>query len=262
MSFKIKSITLDAISKGSKFKPSSNAEREFYRSLKKVAQNAGHIVESHAEGANLRDQKKMQKALDDYAKLIEPWATVQATKLLENVQKSNRRAYERHSKIMNKMMKENVAKSKTGQAALALLNEQVVLITSIPREAGLRAQKIAYDNFINGSRAEPDPQIVRQLKIDMDMSTKAAVNRAKLIARTETAKANQAFVQVRAEAIGVNRYIWRTTMDGAERDSHAEMNGREVEWDNPPVLSDGTQGHAGTFPNCRCWQDPVLPDDD
>lgn len=95
----------------------------------------------------------------------------------------------------------------------------------------------------------------------MERSTQVAVNRAKLIARTETARANAAFVQVRASSVGAKGYIWRTTMDGAERESHAEMNGEFVSYDSVPTLSDGTRGHAGTFPNCRCWQDPVLPED-
>jgi hypothetical protein len=28
-----------------------------------------------------------------------------------------------------------------------------------------------------------------------------------------------------------------------------------VSYDREPELSDGTSGHAGTFPNCRCFQD-------
>ncbi len=93
------------------------------------------------------------------------------------------------------------------------------------------------------------------------MTAEVAVNRAKLIARTETARANSSFVQARAAAIGAKGYIWRTTMDGAERESHAEMNGEYVEYAHPPILTDGTTGHAGTFPNCRCYQDPVLPEE-
>lgn len=268
----------------SKFKASSNAEREFYRALKKVAQNSGHILEAYTEGASITDMKKMTKALEDYSKQIEPWATRQAMKLLEQVSRSNRRAYQKNSKAMGRALREGVARDDVGDVAMALLHEQVGLIKSIPLEVGFRAQRIAAENFLRGSRAHVDPAIVqrflqerrsniamhnyfarlsgeKELKEEMERSTEVAVNRAKLIARTETARANSAFVQARAAAVGAKGYIWRTTMDGAEREAHAKMNGQYVEYTKPPRLSDGTVGHAGTFPNCRCWQDPVLPDD-
>jgi SPP1 gp7 family putative phage head morphogenesis protein len=161
---------------------------------------------------------------------------------------------------MAEALKTGVARQEVGQVAFALLNEQVDLIKSLPIEAGLRAQDIAAENFLAGRRAAVDPETVARLKEEMGMSTEVAVNRARLIARTETARANASFVQARAQSVGVLGYIWRTTMDGAERHSHAEMNGVFVPYNKVPHLSDGTKGHAGTFPNCRCWQDPVLPE--
>jgi len=268
-----------------KYKASSNAEREFYRALKRVAEQSGHIVDAYTSGAKIIDLQKMTKALEDYSQRLGPWATRQSAKLLEQVSRSNQRAYNNQSKAMGRALRAGVAESETGRVAIALLNEQVALIKSLPIEAGLRAQRIAAENFLKGTRAEVDPQTVErflrerrymiemnnlfaeqagteQFAEEMERSTEVAVNRAKLIARTETARANASFVQARAIAVGVTHYIWRTTMDGAERDSHAEMNTEKVAYAEPPRLSDGTVGHAGTFPNCRCWQDPVLPDID
>jgi hypothetical protein len=37
------------------------------------------------------------------------------------------------------------------------------------------------------------------------------------------------------------------------------MEGKFVKWDEPPIL-DKMQGHAGGFPNCRCWPDPEIPE--
>ena len=261
----IRSISFDAKKNDrarnkAKFKASSTAERNFYRALKKVAQNSGHIVDNYTEGATIKNERAMMKALKDYSEQLGPWATKQAAKLLDQVRKSNNRAYANNSKAMGKLIKAGVAETETGQVALSLLYEQVDLIKSLPLEAGLRAQEIAYKNFINGTRAIPDQQMVEQLKKEMGMSTEVAVNRAKLIARTETARANASFVEARAKSVGVKGYIWRTSMDGAERESHAKMNGKYVAYDKPPTLIDGMTGHAGTFPNCRCWQDPVLPD--
>jgi uncharacterized protein with gpF-like domain len=38
------------------------------------------------------------------------------------------------------------------------------------------------------------------------------------------------------------------------------MEGKFVTWDDPPTL-DGMKGHAGQFPNCRCYPEPVIPED-
>lgn len=259
----IRSISFDAKKKDhEKFKSSLAAERDFYRALKKVAQKSGHLIDIHSEGAEIKDDAQLQKSLATYAKQLEPWARRQAAKMLTKVAKSNTRAYRSQSKAMGRALRAGVAEQETGAVALALLNEQVALIQSIPLEAGLRAQKIAAENFLQGRRAQVDKTLVDQLKEQMGMSAEVAVNRAKLIARTETARANASFVQARANSIGVTHYRWITTMDGAERDSHKKMNGRVIPYDRPPSLSDGTTGHAGTFPNCRCYQEPILPSDD
>lgn len=266
MSRTIRSIAFDAKKsareqKKTKFKASNSAEQEFFRALKKVAQQSGHIVDAFTDGADVKDMNKMTKALNNYAETLDPWARRQAAKMLEKVSRSNKRAYAKESRAMSQALKLGVADTEVGKVAIALLNEQVALIKSLPIEAGLRAQRIAAENFIAGRRAEPDRQVIEQLKEEMGMTTEVAINRARLIARTETARANSSFVQARAQAVGSTHYIWRCTMDGAERPSHRRMNGKTIAYDSPPTLSDGMTGHAGTFPNCRCWQDPVLPEE-
>lgn len=244
------------------FKSSSSAETQYYKQLKKVAKSAAKIVKKHQIKGKpeLRNGPLLQVELDAYSKKIEPWATRQAVNMLSTVSNSNKRAFEQSSKSFGQALKSNFVESSVDLVAESLLREQVGLITSIPIEAGLRAQKIAIENFMQGTRAQPDASIVDQLMDQMNMTEEVAINRAKLIARTETARANSAFVEARASAVGSKSYIWRTTMDGAERDSHRKMNGKTVRWDEPPRLSDGTIGHAGTFPNCRCYAEPILPE--
>lgn len=262
--FKLRRLTLDVNKtiKGN-FKPNSSAEKEFYRSLKKVGAVSGHIVESHVDGIKLTDEAGMMKALNDYSKLITPWARRQSAKLLERVQKSNKKAYQAKSKAIGAALKLNVADKDVGEVALKLLNEQVGLIKSIPLEAGLRAQKIAYDAFLHGTRAEPDQDTIDELQKQLGLSTEVAVSRAKLIAVTETARANASFNQARAMSVGSNQYRWHNSGDEAVRHSHKTyqgkpMQGRIFSWDNPPTLSDGMTGHPGTFPRCRCFAEPVF----
>lgn len=259
----LKLITLDAKTVRGKFKPSTTAEAQFYKQLKKVAQYSGHIVEHHADGAILTDEKEMMAELTRYSQKLGPWATKQAAKMLQTVQNSNKRAYQIKSKAIGVALEIGVADKDVGETALALLNEQVGLIKSIPLEAGLRAQKIAYENFLHGTRAEADPDTISQLEDEMGFSTDAAIARAYLISRTETARANASFNQARAVAVGSNQYRWHNSGDEAVRHSHMFYKGRRLQgmifsWDSPPTLDDGMTGHPGTFPNCRCFGEPMF----
>jgi SPP1 gp7 family putative phage head morphogenesis protein len=265
---KFRSLSFDAKKtvKGN-FKPSSSAEAAFQRQLKKVARVTGHIIESHTEGVTITREHDMQKALEDYAKLIAPWAKRQSKKLLESVNKSNKRAYEKKSKALGVEIKRQLENPihLRAEALIAhdLHTEQVTLITSIPIEAGLRAQKLAQEAFTHGLRAQPDQSTIDEIKKQLGLSTEVATNRAILIARTETAKANATFNQARAMVAGSNQYRWHNSGDGAVRESHKVYKGKPMQgqifsWDNPPTLSDGMTGHPGEFPNCRCFAEPVF----
>lgn len=246
------------------FKPSKAAEASFGRALRQVGRASGHIVDAHVDGSKLIGEKEMRAALAAYSKLLTPWARRQAAKMLEQVSKSNRTAYqkaanaqlqEKNAKEMGRLLRITTAESGVREVAAALANEQVGLITSIPLRAGERAQKLALEAVFNGTRAD---EIAEALSRSTDVSESDAAR----IARTEVARSNAALTQARAQGIGAKWYIWRTTMDGAEREAHAQMNGEHVKYSEVPELSDGTRGHAGTFPYCRCWQDVQFDDSD
>lgn len=249
-----------------KFKPSTAAERAFYRQLKKVAQVSGHIVDRYAAGAGLTDEKAMQRELEKYSEKLTPWAIRQAGKLVEQVQRSNKRAYRHKSKVIGVALEFGTVERDVREIALALMNEQVGLIKSIPLEAGLRAQKIAFESAVRGTRAAPNEDTVAELEDQMGMSTEVATSRALLIARTETARANAVINQTRAQAIGSGQYRWHNSGDEAVRHSHKFYKGRRLQgmifsWDAPPTLDDGMTGHPGTFPNCRCFAEPIFEDE-
>lgn len=263
-----RSLTFDAKTtvKG-KFKPSLAAEKQFYTALRKVAKVSGHIVEAHVEGTTLKNEKQMLEALQRYSELIGPWATRQSAKLLTQVQKSNKRAYQSKAKTIGKTLEKELSTKEYGGAlALDLLNEQVALIKSIPLEAGLRAQDLAYRAFLEGTRAEPDRDTIDEIQKQLGLSTEVAINRARLISRTETARANASINESRARSVGSDQYRWHNSGDGAVRHSHKVYEGRPLQgrifsWDKPPTLDDGMKGHPGTFPNCRCFAEPVFPDE-
>lgn len=254
-----------------KFKPSSTAERQFAKALRKVAQASGHIIDRHIDvdgvgfthNGGIIDAPEMLKALEEYAKVLTPWAQKQSAKLLAQVQRSNKRAYQNKSRAIGVAITMEADQSHIGMITRALLEEQVTLIRSIPLEAGRRAQEIALKSVLAGTRAAPDEDTVAELQKQLGMSTEVAETRAMLIARTETARANAAVNQARAMSVGSSQYRWHNSGDGAVRHSHKTYKGKPLQgrifsWDEPPTLDDGMTGHPGTFPNCRCFAEPVF----
>lgn len=169
--------------------------------------------------------------------------------MLEGVKSDNLKAWKSLSKNIAREMKREVRDPLISR----LQARQVILIKSIPSDAAARAQKLSMQAAVGGKRAaEVAEEIAR--------TNAVTESRAMLIARTEIARSNAVINQARAESVGSEGYIWRTADDADVRESHAEMEGEFVRWDDPPTLSDGMTGHAGEFPNCRCYAETVLPD--
>ena len=133
------------------------------------------------------------------------------------------------------------------------MGAQVSLIQSIPTKAAERVHKLVLENFEQQGRAS---EIAEEIK----RSGKVASSRATLIARTEVARTSSLLTQSRAEHVGSEGYIWRTVHDSDVRPSHKKMDGKFVKWNSPPTL-DGMTGHAGQLPNCRCFAEPVIPEE-
>lgn len=245
------------------FEASRAAETQFTRALRKVGRASGALVESYVEpdGYRIRNTPEMKKALSDYSEALGPWARRQSLRMIEQIERLNKKttkakikATSKYSSEIAQRLQSDVAQGDVGEVARRLMDEQVALIKSIPIRAAERAQKLSMEAVYEGRRAaEVAEEIAR--------SSAVSESDALRIARTEIARSNASITQARAQAVGASGYIWRTTMDGAERKSHAEMNGKFVQYSKPPELSDGTTGHAGTFPNCRCYQDPVFDED-
>lgn len=227
-----------------------SAEAELARSLRSVANEIGRIVATFVNGADV-DYPPMQAALERYSELLRPWAEKKAAITIAQVDKQDRRQWEEHTDELSRGLREIVQRTPLGRQYRELLDTQVGLITSLPIEAGRRAQKLAAENVITGQRSA-------EIADELARTTEVTKSRATLIARTETARAQSVLNQARAQNIGSKGYIWRTARDRDVRDSHRKMEGQYVNWNDPPTL-DGLTGHAGTLPNCRCYAEPVIP---
>lgn len=198
------------------------------------------------------DPSGLDKALRDYALLLDPWAQHVAASMLAEVYARTGRAWTKLSRDIGQGLRVELNSAPTGLAVAELLKDQVTLITSLPTTAAERVQRLTLQGMVEGTRAA---DIATEI-----LRTSAVVeSRAALIARTEVARSASVLTEARAVYAGSEGYIWRTSGDGNVRDSHREMEGKYVRWDTKPRLSDGTVTHAGQIYNCRCFADPVLP---
>lgn len=167
--------------------------------------------------------------------------------------------------LLNKLIASEM-KGPVGDRVNEIIASNVAYIKTVPQEWAEYIVQYAYREMLKGKRPEEIEAELR--KIMPEHITK----NLKCIARTESAKANAAIVQARAEAIGIKCYIWRSVRDERSRPSHARMNGIVCFYDDPPnpealfpykvsanrMVKPYGSYHAGNTFNCRCYQEPVV----
>lgn len=191
--------------------------------------------------------------LEKYSEALDGWAVRTATHMLEEVNNRDRQAWSEMAADMSAALRQEIRTAPTGELFRSLLDEQVALIKSLPLEAAQRVHELTIASLEDSTRAS-------EIAKEIGRSGEVATSRANLIARTEVARTASTLTQARAEHVGSEGYIWRTSGDTDVRHSHKQMNGKFVRWDSPPTLSDGTTTHAGQIYNCRCYPEPVIPE--
>lgn len=231
------------------------AERAYSKKLRSVAREVGRIVEKMAPGGVVKVPERLVEALRDYGRLIRPWAMRTAEAALADVALRDEGAWNALAAEMGTEVRESIRRAPIEGTLAGLAAEQVELITSLPEEAALRVHKLSTEALSEGTRAkEVSAEIMKT-----GLVTRA---RAMLIARTEIGRASTHVTAVRAKAIGSVGYIWRTARDSDVRPLHRKLEGKVIDWDDPPIAGEaGERAHAGAIYNCRCYAEPILPDD-
>ena len=245
----IRQLATDA--RRSPFAVNKAIENDYLQALKKIARASGNIIDVHVDGATIPDIDGMMKLLSNYEKVIKPWATRKAGQMITKTAQKNFKAWRSQMKSIGQAMRHDVNATKMGDVAQKLLHDQVDLITSIPREAGERAQKLAMEAATGGRRAD-------EVAEELQRTTEVTESRATLIARTEVAKSNASINRARAESVGANQYTWRTMEDEAVRPEHDEIDGDVFSYDDPPDFDSGDSYNPGEFCNCRCYSEPII----
>jgi SPP1 gp7 family putative phage head morphogenesis protein len=233
------------------FKKPRETERWYAARLREIARHVGQIIRGFPAG-DPASLGPINIALNAYAEAIDPWARATAARMLVDVSRRDKKAWDTLSRLVGKTLANEIATTPIGEQMRALMAEQVALIKSLPIEAAQRVHMLTIEGISSSTRAREVAEMIRQ-------SGDVSISRAMLIARTEVARTASTLTQARAAYVGSSGYIWRTSKDGSVRPSHRKMEGEFVRWDSKPVLDQMT-GHAGEFPNCRCWPEVVLPD--
>ncbi|MEA4813363.1 MAG: hypothetical protein VB112_00435 [Oscillospiraceae bacterium] len=137
------------------------------------------------------------------------------------------------------------------------------------REAAREAGK---NNFIQEALDKemqgPIGQRVRELldynaTLEKNADFKSLINK-RSINRAKESKTLLPLTQARAESLGLDWYIWRTSEDQRVRDSHKLMDKVLCRFSDPPSpealngeANIGTYNPNGVF-DCRCYAEPVI----
>lgn len=136
----------------------------------------------------------------------------------------------------------------------SFVGENVSLIKSVEAKYLSEVQQVVLRGVRGGLRHE---EIASQLigKNEEGVVSRAgkAESSADLIARDQTNKLYGQLTEERQTAAGIDKYIWRTALDERVRPEHAEREGEEFSWNDPP-----DDGHPGEAINCRCYAEPVI----
>ena len=145
-----------------------------------------------------------------------------------------------------------VTSRETAARVAAWQIEAASYIVALPDEAVTRLERMMVTRFTDGSRVET---IAAAFSEQLGVTDR----HARLLARDQTAKLNAAVAREDFAAAGIGSYVWSTSDDDRVREDHAELDGTEHRWDDPPIADarTGQRGHPGEVVQCRCVALPV-----
>ena len=130
-------------------------------------------------------------------------------------------------------------------------SDNVSRIVTYPATIFPKLERIVSNGYRAGLRANAiRDQIVNELGVEE--------SRAAFWARDQIGSLNGQLTKQRQESIGIDEYIWRSSLDERVRATHRRLEGTKHRWDDPPQVG-ARLVHPGEDYNCRCTADPVIP---
>lgn len=198
--------------------------------------------------------------------LFRKWAETAAGRMITGVYEENARTWREAAregmrgrevaKLLSNELRGNV-----GNRARELVRQNADLISSLPAKAAADVTRLVAEGAARGERSEE----IMNSKFIVRRVAHLTASRIRLIGRTETSKAQTALTRSRAEDLGVDFYVWRSSEDQRVRSTHRHMHNVIVPWGDAPS-PEALRGeksklgkyHAGDAPNCRCYPEPLL----
>ncbi len=248
---------------------SRHIEQSYLTALKKLRKFITALIN---DGDTLDIILNKLSALSNDA-AINKWAYTVAKTMVTNTLEENARTWRQAARTSGKgqWLYESQQQSMSARTS-ELIDRNAQYIKSVPQDVAAQLVKFTGTQAFSDNRSAYKAPEFRALVGDM------TENHARLISRTETAKAHAALNRAQAEDLGLGWYIWRSTRDVKTRDSHVFMNGILCRYnDNPnpealfnkyggpssasrdrkPMQSYGNYGPGETF-QCRCYDAPVI----
>jgi len=257
------------------FRNVRNAEAEYARKLRRLAQFVMQTAQTMfgAAGPAVEDVTGLfipwANMMNGYSDVIQPWAKTVALKMLHDVALRDMRAWRERSQEISWNLEDTVRNAPIGLLMQQRLDDQIKLITSIPRDIAEEVHQMALTTLYSGQRLGNISELIQK-------KANTTLGRANLIARTEVARTTTELTRTRAEYVGSDGYIWRTAHDEDVRPSvflspqararfigsHRALEGKFIKWSEPPVSGQrGERAHAGQIYNCRCVPEVVIPEE-
>lgn len=93
--------------------------------------------------------------------------------------------------------------------------------------------------------------------------TEGDQNKARFWARDTMGDAYSDFTSTRFKSVGIQTYVWMTSLDNRVRDTHAELHGKAFSMaEKPPGLTKPGAKLPGQDYNCRCRMKPIFSKDE
>jgi SPP1 gp7 family putative phage head morphogenesis protein len=242
--------------------PSSRTEANYRLALKAMMDEFVSVLKP----LNITDPLQILAALRDFynGNFYRQGAYAAASRMITGLYSENARTWREAARqsMKGRMIYLSIQRELHGPLGMrvqALIDRNAELIRSMPDTMAKQAAAFINKETMKGRRASA---ITEDL---IDRFPEVSESRINLIARTETSKASTALTRARAEGLGLDWYVWRTSKDARVRSSHRIMDRVLVSWNDPPSPEalagiKSTLGHhqAGDAPNCRCYPEPLL----
>lgn len=241
------------------FKPKNRIEETYRSQMSKLFRPFLKALKGVTDPERIRKITEATIESKTFNRKAEQVAMSMATMVYKDNVNSWRKAARKASRskeIYELIRKEEEEVHKTTLQLLFERNSK--LIKTLPLDVSRDVVEHVHKRSFEGARAE---SIAKEIKEMFPKKTKAKAN---LIARTETSKASAALNQVRAEKLGYDWYIWRSSKDQRVRKAHDIMDGVICKFRDPPeperLNGQPSEGNynAGEIYNCRCYAETLI----